>query len=250
MVNAQRLKPYYDPKDRPTNIPDAFQGNEDELDPEELHDKNVIEEHPPIQNNRQQPVVPRTNNNDNNGQQLPIPININNRPNHYQQQSDILRTNNRQLQNQQTGETNRINPAASRNSTVDAPIKDNTPSCQDCNNNKCIAFKEEDIQQVQSSARGFSRTQGTLQTKLLDQDIEIAKEKRLKQNKCEHFFGITTDGKIHEVRYNADGTTDYLSGFKNPNIAPEWSKIISNGAMNNFIHLLESQYNKEIDVPW
>ena len=36
LVNAMRLKPYYDPKDRPTNPPEQLADNEDELDPEEL----------------------------------------------------------------------------------------------------------------------------------------------------------------------------------------------------------------------
>ncbi|CAC5422696.1 unnamed protein product [Mytilus coruscus] len=150
MMDAQRLKPYCNQKDRPTNIPDPFQGNEDKLDPEEPQDNNIIEEHPPMQNNRQQPV-PTTNNNDNDRQQLPIPIIINKRSDQDQQQHDVLRLNNRQLQNQQTGETNRKNPADSGNPTAKAPVKDNTPSCQDCNNNKCKVLREENIQQVQSS---------------------------------------------------------------------------------------------------
>ena len=36
LVNAMRLKPYYDLEDRPTNPPDPLLDNEDELDPEEL----------------------------------------------------------------------------------------------------------------------------------------------------------------------------------------------------------------------
>ena len=36
LVNAMRLKPYYDPEDRPTNPPDPLLDNEDEFDPEEL----------------------------------------------------------------------------------------------------------------------------------------------------------------------------------------------------------------------
>ena len=36
LVNALRLKPYYDPEDRPTNPPEQLVDNEDELDPEEL----------------------------------------------------------------------------------------------------------------------------------------------------------------------------------------------------------------------
>ena len=36
LVNAMRLKPYYDPEDRPTNPPEQLADNEDELDPEEL----------------------------------------------------------------------------------------------------------------------------------------------------------------------------------------------------------------------
>ena len=36
LVNAMRLKPYFDPEDRPTNPPEQLADNEDELDPEEL----------------------------------------------------------------------------------------------------------------------------------------------------------------------------------------------------------------------
>ena len=36
LVNAMRLKPYFDPEDRPTYPPDQLVDNEDELDPEEL----------------------------------------------------------------------------------------------------------------------------------------------------------------------------------------------------------------------
>ena len=36
LVNAMRLKPYYDPEDRPTNPPEQLADNEDGLDPEEL----------------------------------------------------------------------------------------------------------------------------------------------------------------------------------------------------------------------
>ncbi|VDI32374.1 Hypothetical predicted protein [Mytilus galloprovincialis] len=41
MVNAQRMKPYYDPKDRPTNLPDEFQNDNEELNPEEIQDDNI-----------------------------------------------------------------------------------------------------------------------------------------------------------------------------------------------------------------
>ncbi|CAG2255191.1 unnamed protein product [Mytilus edulis] len=51
---------------------------------------------------------------------------------------------------------------SARDSTVNATVKDNKPSCQDCKNNKCKAFKEEEIQQVLSSVRG----NGTLYYKL------------------------------------------------------------------------------------
>ena len=36
LVNAMRLKPYFDPEDRPTNPPEQLADNEEELDPEEL----------------------------------------------------------------------------------------------------------------------------------------------------------------------------------------------------------------------
>ena len=36
LVNAMRLKPYFDPEDRPTNPPDPLLDNEEQLDPEEL----------------------------------------------------------------------------------------------------------------------------------------------------------------------------------------------------------------------
>ena len=36
LVNVMRLKPYFDPENRPTNPPDPFLDNEEQLDPEEL----------------------------------------------------------------------------------------------------------------------------------------------------------------------------------------------------------------------
>ena len=36
LVNAMRLKPYYDPEDRPTNPPEPLLDSQEELDPEEL----------------------------------------------------------------------------------------------------------------------------------------------------------------------------------------------------------------------
>ena len=54
---------------------------------------------------------------------------------------------------------------------------------------------------------------------LLQQDIHYAMEKRLgKENQRDCSFQIASDGKIHEIRYNIDGTTEYLSGYRNPNV--------------------------------
>ncbi|CAG2190886.1 unnamed protein product [Mytilus edulis] len=384
MVNAQRMKPYYDPKDRPTNLPDEFQNDNEELNPEEIQDDNINDNDRLLPNNRQQPVPP-INNNGINRQQPPIPVINNNRPTQNQQQLPVDRINNRQQQNQQpaqNSETNKRTVGPSVDSTVNAPVKDNKPSCQDCKNNKCKAFKEEEIQQVLSSVRG----NGTLYYKLkftdksrntewyfpckvpaklirefhahrtmsgkkrkrplqqnkhkfftkpdpavnsvqyistkvtadistqtetineqnqedenqqllavkivnnrpyfliksgnttkyesmtsapniarqvlidhkerfkqalLQQDIQYAMEKRLgKENQRDCSFQIASDGKIHEIRYNIDGTTEYLSGYRNPVIAPEWDTFdsLSNASINNFINVLEQQYKIEISM--
>ncbi|VDI63928.1 Hypothetical predicted protein [Mytilus galloprovincialis] len=95
MVNAQRMKPYYDPKDRPTNLPDEFQNDNEELNPEEIQDDNIIDNDQLLPNNRQQPVPP-INNNGINRQQPPIPVINNNRPTQNQQQLPVDRINNRQ----------------------------------------------------------------------------------------------------------------------------------------------------------
>ena len=60
MVNAQRLKPYYDPNDRPTNLPEDFQNNEEEIDPEEIQDNDTHANDQPVQNNHQ-PAIQRNN---------------------------------------------------------------------------------------------------------------------------------------------------------------------------------------------
>ncbi|VDI03589.1 Hypothetical predicted protein [Mytilus galloprovincialis] len=122
MVNAQRMKPYYDPKDRPTNLPDEFQNDNEELNPEEIQDDNINDNDQLLPNNRQQPVPP-INNNGINRQQPPIPVINNNRPTQNQQQLPVDRINNRQQQNQQpaqNSETNKRTVGPSVDSTVNA----------------------------------------------------------------------------------------------------------------------------------
>ncbi|CAC5388205.1 unnamed protein product [Mytilus coruscus] len=307
-----------------------FQNDNEELNPEEIQDDNIDDNDQLLPNNHQQPKPPI--NNGINRQQPPIPVINNNRPTQDQQQLPVDKINNRQQNQQpaQNSETNKRNAGPSGDSTVNTPVKDNKPSCQDCKNNKCKAFKEEEIQQVLSSVRG----NGTLYYKLkftdksrnteckvtddistqtetineqdqgnehqqllavridnnrpyfliksgnttkyesmtsvpntarqvlidhkehfkqalLQQDIQYTMEKRLgKENQRDCSFQIASDGKIHEIRYNMDGTTEYLSGYKNPVIAPEWDTFdsLSNASINNFINVLETQYKIEISM--
>ncbi|CAC5385460.1 unnamed protein product [Mytilus coruscus] len=377
------MKPYYDPKDRPTNLPDEFQNDNEELNPEEIQDDNINDNDQLLPNNNQQHPVPPINNGINR-QQPPIPVINNKRPTQNQQQLPVDRINNRQQNQQpaQNSETNKRNAGPSGDSTVNAPVKDNKPSCQDCKNNKCKAFKEEEIQQVLSSVRGngtlyyklkftdksrntewyfpckvpaklirefhVQRTMSGKKRKrplqqnkhkfftkpdpavnsvqyisskvtadvstqtetineqdqgnehqqllavrivnnrpyfliksgnttkyesmtsvpntarqvlidhkehfkqaLLQQDIQYTMEKRLgKENQRNCSFQIASDGKIHEIRYNIDGTKEYLSGYRNPVIAPEWDTFdsLSNASINNFINVLETQYKIEISM--
>ena len=41
LINGVRLKPYYDPEDRPTNLPDGLENMEEELDAEEIADETI-----------------------------------------------------------------------------------------------------------------------------------------------------------------------------------------------------------------
>ncbi|VDI68472.1 Hypothetical predicted protein [Mytilus galloprovincialis] len=316
------------------------------------------------------------------GREMTLPIDT--APTQNQQQLPVDRINNRQQNQQpaQNSETNKRSASPSGDSTVNQPVKDNKPSCQDCKNNKCKAFKEEEIHQVLSSVRGNGtlyyklkftdksrntewyfpckvpaklirefHAQRTMSGKkrkrplqqnkhkfftkpdpavnsvqyistkvkadistqtetineqnqgdenqqllavkivnnrpyfliksgnttkyesmtsapniarqvlidhkerfkqaLLQQDIQYAMEKRLgKENQRDCSFQIASDGKIHEIRYNIDGTTEYLSGYRNPVIAPEWDTFdsLSNASINNFINVLEQQYKIEISM--
>ncbi|CAC5389537.1 unnamed protein product [Mytilus coruscus] len=119
-------------------------------------------------------------------------------------------------------------------------------------------FKEEEIQQVLSSVRVPNTARQVLidhkehfKQALLQQDIQYTMEKRLgKENQRDCNFQIASDGKIHEIRYNKDGTKEYLSGYRNPVIAPEWDTFdsLSNASINNFINVLETQYKIEIKM--
>ncbi|CAC5410016.1 unnamed protein product [Mytilus coruscus] len=130
-------------------------------------------------------------------------------PTQNQQQLPVDRINNRQQNQQpaQNSETNKRNAGPSGDSTVNAPVKDNKPSCQDCKNIKCKAFKEEEIQQVLSSVRAPNTARQVLidhkerfKQALLQQDIQHAMEKRLgKENQHDCSFQIASDGKIHEI---------------------------------------------------
>ena len=62
MINATRLKPYYDPADRPTNPPAEWEDFEEDLNAEELPQEQVnvpnetLQQQPKIQNKGKQPV--------------------------------------------------------------------------------------------------------------------------------------------------------------------------------------------------
>ena len=60
LVNAVRLKPYYDPEGRPTNPPDELQDNDDELDPEEL-ENNQLNEEAEVNDNEDDIRMPKNN---------------------------------------------------------------------------------------------------------------------------------------------------------------------------------------------
>ena len=67
MVNAQRLKPYYDQNDRPTNLPEDFEKNEEEINLEEIQDNDIHANDQPVQNNYQ-PAIQRNNSRNDYGQ--------------------------------------------------------------------------------------------------------------------------------------------------------------------------------------
>ncbi|CAC5393320.1 Transposon Ty3-G Gag-Pol polyprotein,Transposon Ty3-I Gag-Pol polyprotein,Retrovirus-related Pol polyprotein from transposon 297,Retrovirus-related Pol polyprotein from transposon opus [Mytilus coruscus] len=132
LVNAQRLKPYHDPEERPTNIPNDMENNMDEHDPDELDD---------------QPDLP-----------IPQPNN-----NNQQIQEDQTDRNNEQVDQPENQDNNNVpdtEPALVRGNN--APVKDTRPSCKDCDRGNCKPFSENEIDSIVSSARG----NGTLYYKI------------------------------------------------------------------------------------
>ncbi|CAC5378936.1 Retrovirus-related Pol polyprotein from transposon 297 [Mytilus coruscus] len=132
LVNAQRLKQYHDPEERPTNIPNDMENNMDEHDPDELDD---------------QPDLP-----------IPQPNN-----NNQQIQEDRTDRNNEQVDQPENQDNNNVpdtQPALVRGNN--APVKDTRPSCKDCDRGNCKPFSENEIDSIVSSARG----NGTLYYKI------------------------------------------------------------------------------------
>jgi len=109
---------------RPTNPPIEHENEGNELDPDEIENQNQANDNQ-IPDQRQNLQQPAEKTNHQNIQQKPKETNI---------------------------DQPRKNPE----------IRDNKPSCQDCQRNNCIQFKESDIERVVSSARG----NGTLYYKI------------------------------------------------------------------------------------
>ena len=134
MINAQRLKPYYDPNNRPTNQPDDINDDE-ELDPEEIdidnNDEEEIDNEPPQPKQQVPPKQPAVNN-----------------------QRSTTQPQKQQAVNQPTGNNSQ------RGQNI--PVIDNKPTCQKCKRGQCKPFREDEIDSVISSARG----NGTLYYKL------------------------------------------------------------------------------------
>ena len=83
---------------------------------------------------------------------------------------------------------------------------------------------------------------------LLDMEIEHLKQKHCREEQKEIIFFRATDGQIYEVKYCENGDKQYLIGYKNPNIPPEWVPFseCSNASIGNIINLIEREYNMEI----
>lgn len=129
LVTAHRLTPYYDPSTRPTNSPPEHENDEDELDPDEIGQQD---------NNDRQQQNRRQQNGDNNDRQ---------QKNRGQQNGD----NDRQQQNrdQRNGDNN------NQNQPQNPPVGNIKPSCQDCKRGNCTPFKEENIDRLMASNRGY-----------------------------------------------------------------------------------------------
>jgi len=184
LVNARRLKPYFDPADRPTNPPPELEQNEEELDPQELNEQAEQNR----ANNQLQQPRPKPKNRSEKTQ--PVPKQQPGRP----QQAEQNRAND-QLQQPKPQPKNRLEktqpvPKQKPSKPTQKPIKpvkvpgkqflqpsqrnskneaskDNIihstkPSCQDCRRGNCRPFSENEIEAVISSARG----NGTLYYKL------------------------------------------------------------------------------------
>ena len=116
LVNAQRLKPYYDPKDRPTNIPADLENDDNEHDPEELGEPANPAEQDEI---TQQPQE--------------------NQENRDNVQVDLPKQDN-------SDETAK--------SKTNDQVNGSKPSCKDCERGNCKPFSESEIESIVSSARG------------------------------------------------------------------------------------------------
>ena len=116
MVNAQRLTPYYDPKDRRTNILADLENDDNEHDPEELGEQANPAEHNEIVQQPQENQVNRDND------QVNLPK---------QDNSDWT-----------------------AKSKTNDQINGSKSSCKDCERGNCKPFSENEIDSIVASARG------------------------------------------------------------------------------------------------
>jgi len=162
LVNARRLKHYYDPADRPTNPPLDLGHDDAELDPEEIPDP-VQPEMPQPRDPQPQPNVPArpVEQPQRQAQNTPVAPHQQHRqkkpqitkPNHvnHPTTSKSLKSVDHSSNSQTSSQTKRL---TSHEKSLDSHIANTKPSCQDCRRGNCKPFKSEEIEAIVSSARG------------------------------------------------------------------------------------------------
>lgn len=176
LVHAMRLKPYYDPNNRPTNVPEELEGDEEQLDPEEFNFHDRRDQPEDIDNNPENGDV-------NTGEQPDEPDvptsstdqsqKTSQRPSQTKQsfhgtcsKGKCSRKNPCKLCRRKMSKANKTLPADTTKISVNPkPVPENQvktnndqkqkriPFCHDCETNNCKPFTKSDIVKIIQSKR-------------------------------------------------------------------------------------------------
>ena len=163
LVNAMRLKPYYDPEDRPTNPPDPLLDNEDELDPEELEliQRNRNNTNGGNQNRNTENIEGRQRPETNEKKQKSVRTNEGNtKPVQSKSQTDTDEGNTRSVQSKSKvdshTETKKINKPSGNASKATGSSKDKV---SDTGQNRSV-YKGKQTNKSQANKQAGNRNQG------------------------------------------------------------------------------------------